>query len=96
MAFQLLSGFLPGVFWPGTEAVESPMFRVRASQKLFTDAEVASLFGVALEEVRELARSKHLGCLARAAEAAGASAGQLLFTLSDLMILSALWPRLQN
>ncbi|HUJ40756.1 MAG TPA: hypothetical protein VLW54_09440 [Candidatus Acidoferrales bacterium] len=72
------------------------MFRVRASQKQFTDAEVASLFGVALDDVREFARLKHLGCLARAAEAAGASAGQLLFSLSDLMILSALWPRFQE
>jgi len=72
------------------------MFRVRASQKLFTDVEVASLFGVALDEVRELARLKHLGSLVRAAEAAGASAGQLLFTLSELMILSVLWPRFQH
>jgi len=72
------------------------MLRIRASQKLFTDVEVARLFGVALEEVRELAQLKHLGSLARAAEAAGVSAGQLLFTLSDLMILSVLWPRLQH
>jgi len=75
------------------------MFRVRASQKLFTDAEVATLFGVALEEVRELARLKHLGILSRAAdaaEAAGVTAGQFLFTLSDLMILSVLWPRFQH
>jgi hypothetical protein len=76
--------------------MERNMLRVRASQKLFTDVEVASLFGVALDEVRELARLKHLGFIARAAEAAGASAGQLLFSLSDLMILSALWPRLQH
>ena len=81
---------------PGGRNPEFNMFRVRASQKLFTDVEVASLFGVALDEVRELARLKHLGFLARAAEAAGASAGQLLFTLSDLMILSVLWPRFQH
>jgi len=75
------------------------MLRVRASQKLFTDVEVASLFGVALDELRELARTRHLGILSRAAqaaEAAGVTAGQLVFTLSDLMILSVLWPRLQH
>jgi len=75
------------------------MFRVRASQKVFTDVEVASLFGMALEEVRALARSKHLGFLSRAAEAAeaaGVTAGQLLFDLSDLMILSVLSQRLQH
>ena len=79
--------------------MESRMLRVRASQKVFTDVEVASLFGVALDEVRELARSRHLGILSRAAEAAeaaGATAEQLLFSLSDLMILSVLWPRLQH
>lgn len=75
------------------------MFRVRASQKVFTDVEVARLFGVALEEVRALARSKHLGILSRAAEAAEAAsvtAGQLLFNPSDLMILSVLCHRLQE
>jgi hypothetical protein len=76
--------------------MEQNMLRVRASQKLFTDEEVARLLGAALDEVRELARMKHLGFLARAAEAAGVSAGQLLFTLSDLMVLSVLWPRLQH
>jgi len=72
------------------------MLRVRASQKLFTDVEVASLFGVALDELRALARSRHLGILSRAAEAAGASAGQLLFNLSELMILSVLSHQLQH
>ena len=85
---------------PGALAkMERNMVRVRASQKLFTDEEVARLLGAALDEVRDIARMKHLGFLSRAAEAAeaaGVSAGQLLFTLSDLMILSALWPRLQH
>jgi len=77
----------------------SHMLRVRASQKVFTDVEVASLFGVAIDEVRALARSKHLGILSRAAEAAeaaGVTAGQLLFNLSELMILSVLCHRLQH
>ncbi len=75
------------------------MLRVRASQKLFTDVEVARLFGVALDEVREFARTRHLGILSRAAdaaEAAGVTAGHLLFTLSDLMVLSVLRHSLQH
>jgi len=72
------------------------MVRVRASQQFFTDEEVARLLQVGLEEVRRVAQLKHLGMLSRAAEAAGASAGRLLFTLSDLMVLSVLWPRLQH
>jgi hypothetical protein len=70
--------------------------RVRANQKFFTDVEVAGMFGAALDEIRDFARTKHLGILSRAAEAAGVSAGQLLFTLSDLMILSVLWRHLQQ
>jgi len=72
------------------------MLRVRASQQFFTDEEVARLFQVGLDEVRRIAALKHLGMLSRAAEAAGASAGRLLFTLWDLMVLSVLWPRLQH
>ena len=72
------------------------MVRVRASQQFFTDEEVARLFQVGLDEVRRIAQLKHLGILSRAAEAAGTTAGHLLFTLSDLMVLSVLWPRLQH
>jgi hypothetical protein len=39
-----------------------------------------------------LARSRHLGFIARAAEAAGKQADQWLFTLSDLMVLAMLYP----
>ena len=72
------------------------MVRVRASQQFFTDEEVARLFEVGLEEVRRIAQLKHLGIISRAAEAAGVSAGRLLFSLSDLMVLSVLWPRLTD
>jgi hypothetical protein len=75
---------------------EETMVRVRASQQFFTDEEVARLFQVGLDEVRRVANLKHLGMLSRAAEAAGVTAGHLLFTLSDLMVLSVLWPRLQH
>ncbi len=72
------------------------MVRVKASQKVFTEEEVARLLNLRLDELHQIARSRHLGILARAAEAAGAHAEQFLFTLSDLMILAVLWPRTQH
>jgi hypothetical protein len=70
--------------------------KVRSSQKLFTDFEVSSLTGIGLEDLRELARSRHLGFLSRAAEAAEEQAANLLFTLSDLMVLTVLYPRFHS
>jgi len=67
--------------------------RIKSSQKLFTEDEVSRLTGICLEHLHSLARSKHLGFLSRAAEAAGAQAGKWLFTSSDLMILTVLYPR---
>ena len=76
------------------------MVKVRSSQKLFTDFEVSSLTGIGLEDLRELARSRHLGFLSRAAEAAAEAAENqaaiLLFTLSDLMVLTVLYPRFHS
>lgn len=72
------------------------MVRVRSSQKLFTDQEVSSLTGIGLDDLRALARSRHLGFLARAAEAAGQQAENLIFTLSDLMVLTALYPKFHH
>jgi hypothetical protein len=69
---------------------------IRSSQKLFTDVEVASLTGICLEHLRSLARSKHLGSIVRAAEAAGQEAERLLFTNSDVMVLSVLYTRCQH
>jgi hypothetical protein len=62
---------------------------VKSSQKIFTDTEVASLTGICVEHLHNFARSRHLGIIARAAEAAE----QWLFTLSDLMVLTTLFPR---
>jgi hypothetical protein len=70
-----------------------PLVRVKSSQKIFTDTEVASLTGICVEHLHNFARSRHLGMIARAAEAAGAQAEQWLFTLSDLMVLVTLFPR---
>jgi hypothetical protein len=75
---------------------ETKVVKVRSSQKLFTDFEVSSLTGIGLEDLRELARSRHLGFLSRAAEAAEQQAASLLFTLSDLMVLTVLYPRFHS
>jgi phage gp46-like protein len=69
---------------------------VRSSQKLFTEEEVSGLTGVCLEHLRSLARSKHLGYIAQAAEAAGQQAEQWFYTNSDLMVLAILAPRCEH
>jgi hypothetical protein len=72
------------------------MVRIKSSQKVFTEEEVVSLTGICVEHLRGLARNRHLGTLARAAEAAGAEAEKWLFTNSDLMILAVLHPRCEH
>jgi hypothetical protein len=72
---------------------ERAMVTVKSSQKIFTDAEIASLTGICVDHIRNFAKSRHLGFIARAAEAAGKQADQWLFTLSDLMVLVTLFPR---
>ncbi len=47
------------------------MVKVKASQKIFTDTETANLTGICLEHLHGLARRRHLGFIARAAEVAG-------------------------
>ena len=69
------------------------MVRVKLSQKFFTEDEVTTLTGICPEHLEGLARNKHLGKLAHAAEAVGPEAGRWLFTNADLMILTALQPR---
>lgn len=72
------------------------MIKVKSSQKIFTDAEIASLTGICVEHLHGLAKTRHVGFIARAAEAAGKQADQWLFTLSDLIVLSRLYPRCQH
>ena len=64
------------------------MVKVKASQKIFTDTEPATLTGICLEHLHGLARRRHLGFIARADQAAGKQADQWLFTLRDLMVLA--------
>ena len=71
------------------------MVRIKSTQKIFTEDEVAHVTGICLEHLRGLARNKHLGTLARAAEA-GAEAGKWLFTHSELMIVRVLHPRCEH
>jgi hypothetical protein len=75
---------------------EVSMVRIKSSQKLFTEEEVANLTGICLEHLRSLAQNKHLGTLARAAGAAGAEAGKWLFTYSDLSIVTVLQARCEH
>jgi len=67
--------------------------KVKASHKIFTDAETANLTGICLEHLHGLARRRHVGFIARGAEVAGMQPDQWLFTLSDLMVLLKLHPR---
>jgi hypothetical protein len=69
------------------------MVTVKSSQKIFTEEEITGLTGICREHLRDLARSKHLGSMARAAGVAGAQADRWLFTNSDLMVLAVLVPR---
>jgi phage gp46-like protein len=69
------------------------MVRIKSSQKIFTEDEVSTLTGICRDHLRGIARNKHLGTIALAAEAAGAEAEKWLFTNSDLMIVTVLHPR---
>jgi hypothetical protein len=72
------------------------MVTVKSSQKLFTDEEISRLTGICLEHLHGLARSRHLGSIVRAAEAAGEHAERWLFTNADLSVLAVLFPRCQH
>jgi hypothetical protein len=69
------------------------MVTVKSSQKIFTEQEISGLTGICSDHLRDLARSKHLGSIARAAAGAGEQTDRWLFTNSDLMVLAVLVPR---
>lgn len=75
------------------ESRSKAMVTVKSSQKIFTDSEVSTLTGICVEHVHNFAKTRHLGFIARAAEAAGINADQWLFTLSDLMVMVTLFPK---
>ncbi len=72
------------------------MIKVKSSQKIFTDTETADLTGICLEHLHNLARTRHIGFITRAVAAAGKQADHWLFTLSDLFVLTTLYPRCQH
>jgi hypothetical protein len=72
------------------------MIKIKSSQKIFTDAETATLTGICLDHLHQLARTRHIGFIVRAADAAGKQADKWLFTLSDLMVLAMLYRGCQH
>ena len=68
------------------------MITVKASQKIFTYAEVASLTGICAEHLHNLAKRHRLGFVARAAESLGNQAEHWFFTPWDLIVLTTLFP----
>jgi len=69
------------------------MITVKASQKIFTYAEVANLTGICAEHLQNLAKRHRLGFIARATESFGSEVEHWLFTPWDLMVLVSLFPR---
>jgi len=69
------------------------MVTVKSSQKTFTEEEISRLTGICLEHLRTVARSKHLGSIVQAAEAAGEQAERWLFSNADLNVLAVLFQR---
>jgi hypothetical protein len=69
------------------------MITVKASQKIFTYAEVTNLTGICAEHLGNLAKRHRLGFVARATETQGNQTGQWFFRPSDLMVLTTLFPR---
>ena len=69
------------------------MVNVKSSQKIFTEEEISGLTGICRDHLRDLARTKHLGSIARAAGDAADQTERRLFTNSDLMVLAVLVPR---
>jgi hypothetical protein len=72
------------------------MITIKSTQKIFTEDEISHLTGICTDHLRSLARSKHLGSIVRAAGAAGGQAERLLFTHTDLSVLTALFSRCEH
>jgi hypothetical protein len=69
------------------------MIIVKASQKIFTYAEVTNLTGICAEHLENLAKRHRLGFMARAAETQGSQIDQWFFRPWDLVVLATLFSR---
>jgi hypothetical protein len=69
------------------------MITLKASQKIFTYAEVANLTGICAEHLQNLAKRHRLGFFASAAQSRGNQAELWFFTPWDLIVLRTLFPR---
>ena len=69
------------------------MITVKASQKIFTHAEVVNLTGICVEHLHNFVKRHRLGFIARAAETTKVQTDQLFFTPWDLTLLVTLFPR---
>jgi hypothetical protein len=69
------------------------MITVKASQKIFTYAEVTNLTGICAEHLENLAKRHRLGFIARATATHGNQTDRWYFRRWDLIVLSMLFPR---
>jgi len=69
------------------------MIKVKASQKIFTYAEVTNFTGICAEHLENLVKRHRLGFIGRAMETQGNQTDQWFFRPWDLMVLAALFPR---
>ncbi|MGC1416959.1 MAG: hypothetical protein WA817_16855 [Candidatus Acidiferrum sp.] len=69
------------------------MITLKASQKIFTNAEVTNLTGVCAEHLENLAKRHRLGFIAPAMGTQGKQTDQWFFSPWDLMVLATLFPR---
>jgi hypothetical protein len=69
------------------------MITVKASQKIFTYAEVTNLTGICAEHLENLVKRHRLGFVARATETQVNQTEHRFFGPSDLMVLATLFPR---
>jgi len=69
------------------------MITVKATQRIFTYAEVTNLTGICAEHLENLVKRHRLGFLARTAQTPGNQTDQWFFRPWDLMVLATLFSR---
>ena len=69
------------------------MITVKASQKIFTYAEVTNLTGICAEHLENLVKRHRLGFIAQPMESQGNQTDRWFFRPWDLMVLATLFPR---